>query len=157
MNSNGIMTAGGMGKLTAELVTHGTCSWDTSMIDIKRFPSELNNKLFLRDRVKEVLGRHYTIDYPKASPERARKFICSPLFDVFDNSGAQWGENMGWEVANYFSEDGKGRLSFLHNYAESFWRTGFLTCFYREFYPLLPTNVFCVPKICIRELPLILC
>eukprot|EP00794_Sanderia_malayensis_P019005 gene19005-20917_t len=107
MSSNGIVCAAGMGKIVAELVTTGTSEWDASAIDIKRLTKEQNNKLYLYDRVKQVVGRHYSVPYPHSSLTAARNLKCSPVFDLLDKSGARWGENTGWEVANYFAEDGE--------------------------------------------------
>jgi len=60
MNSSGIAAAGGMGKYLAELITTGEPSMDFWNIDIRRFVNLHNNKKFLRDRVKETLGRLLT-------------------------------------------------------------------------------------------------
>ena len=105
MNSFGIVCAAGMGKLTAELITHGSCSLDTSIIDVKRFSKESNNKLFLRDRVKTVLGNNYAMDYPRNVLKSARPLKCSPLYDLWKERGAVWNDVAGWEIASYFSED----------------------------------------------------
>ena len=77
-----------MGRLTAELVTEGSCSWDTTAIDIKRLTKEQNNKLFLRDRVKRILGQYYKVPYPNAQISAARPLKASPLYDILTINGA---------------------------------------------------------------------
>ena len=104
------MCAAGMGRLTAELITEGSCSWDTSAIDIKRFSKEHNNKLFLRDRVKQVLSFHYALDYPDLQATASRPLKTSPLYDVLTQCGGQWGDAGGWERPKWFADDGKSEL-----------------------------------------------
>ena len=114
------MNAPGMGRLTAELVTEGSCSWDTTAIDIKRLTKEQNNKLFLRDRVRGVLGQHYKIAYPDTQISAARPLKVSPLYDVLSIKGADWGETGGWERARWFKKYPTGKslveFSIVHRY-----------------------------------------
>lgn len=56
MNSRGIAGAGGIGKYMAEWILDGEPSIDLWAHDVRRFAGLHNNKRFLRDRVKEVLG-----------------------------------------------------------------------------------------------------
>ena len=111
MNSNGIVNAAAIGKMLSELVTFDSCSWDFSSIDIKRFTPGQNNKLYLQDRVKEVLGYHYKIPYPKEDLSSARCVKCSTLHGMLDHLGAKWSHICGWEKANWFARNQKG--SFL--------------------------------------------
>lgn len=108
MNSGGILNAPGMGRLTAELITEGSCSWDVSSIDVKRFTKEQNNKFFLHERMGNVLGQHYIVMYPDEQNYAARPLKSSPLYDVLTSQGAKWGEIGGWERANWFNKGGKG-------------------------------------------------
>jgi len=126
MCSAGIMSAPGMGRLTAELVTEGSCSWDTTAIDIKRFTKEQNNKLFLRDRVKRILGQYYKVPYPDAQISAARPLKASPLYDILTINGADWGEIGGWERVRWFNKysiehEGRfGKPSWFSNVEEEF-------------------------------------
>ena len=104
------MNAPGMGKLMAELVTEGSCSWDISGIDVKRLPREQNNKLFLRDRVKQILGQHYKIPYPDKKTAASRPLKTSPLYDLLTMNGADWGEIGGWERPRWFNKDAVGKI-----------------------------------------------
>ena len=112
MCSGGVANGPGMGKLMAELVTEGSCSWDVSGIDIKRLTREQNNKLFLRDRVKQILGKHYTIPYPELQITSGRPLKTSPLYDLLTTNGAEWGEIGGWERPRWFNKDSIGKFSF---------------------------------------------
>lgn len=110
MSSSGIVSAAGMGRLTAELITEGSCSWDTSSIDVKRFSKEHNNKLFLRERARQTLSFHYAMDYPDMQATASRPLKTSPLYDVLMQYGAQWGDVGGWERPKWFTTDGKSEL-----------------------------------------------
>lgn len=110
MSSSGIVSAAGMGRLTAELITEGSCSWDTSSIDVKRFSKEHNNKLFLRERARQTLSFHYEMDYPDMQATASRPLKTSPLYDVLMQYGAQWGDVGGWERPKWFTTDGKSEL-----------------------------------------------
>ena len=58
MNSVGIQSAGGVGKLMSEWIVDGEPSRNCWSLDIRRFVDLHNNKKFLRDRVKESLGKY---------------------------------------------------------------------------------------------------
>lgn len=113
MNSGGVVGAPGMGRLTAELVINGQCSWDTSVMDVKRLPREQNNKFFLRDRVKQVLGQNYAMNYPDLQNTAGRPLKTSPLYDVLSVDGAEWGEVGGWERVNWFRKQNIGWLVYF--------------------------------------------
>ena len=57
MNSSGITVAGGVGRYISEWITRGEPSKDISIYDIRRFVDLHNNKKFLRNRVKEIVGK----------------------------------------------------------------------------------------------------
>ncbi|XP_031565803.1 pyruvate dehydrogenase phosphatase regulatory subunit, mitochondrial-like isoform X2 [Actinia tenebrosa] len=103
MCSSGIASAAGVGKALSEWITEGHPTLDIWPVDIKRFSRHDNNKRFLRDRVKETLGWHYTLRFPYTENQYARKVKTSPLYSQLDAAGAVWGEKMGWERANWFS------------------------------------------------------
>uniref|UniRef100_A0A4D5RB29 Pyruvate dehydrogenase phosphatase regulatory subunit, mitochondrial n=1 Tax=Scolopendra viridis TaxID=118503 RepID=A0A4D5RB29_SCOVI len=103
MNGNSALGAGGLGKVLANWVIYGESSSHLHAFDIKRFMEFHNNKKFLRERVKEIAGRHYALLYPLQSEFRlARKLRCSPLYTVQESAGAVFGERMGFERALYF-------------------------------------------------------
>ena len=61
MHSRGIQAAGGVGKFISELMVDGYASianlW---RCDIKRFVPHHSNRKFLKERVKETIGRYGT-------------------------------------------------------------------------------------------------
>ena len=55
MNSGGIASAGGVGKVMAEWIISGDPPAGTWPVDIRRFGEMHNNRRYLRERVKEIL------------------------------------------------------------------------------------------------------
>ena len=64
MNSHGIVFAGGVGKYLVEWIVDGKPSIDLWSHDIRRFVSLHNNKRFLGERVKEILGTFEHVENP---------------------------------------------------------------------------------------------
>ena len=110
MNSSGIAGAAGVGKALSEWVTAGEPTMDLSLMDIRRFSPHHNNKMFLRDRVKETLGSHYTMSFPYFERYTSRNVKCSAIHCRLDSAGAVWGEANGWERANWFQVPDKGKF-----------------------------------------------
>lgn len=75
---------------------------DDFEIDILRFLPGHNNRKFLRDRVKEVPGRHYGITYPFLDFETGRCLRMSPIFNKMKSAGAVFGQVMGYERPSFF-------------------------------------------------------
>jgi len=108
-NSMGIASGGGAGRALAEWIVGGEPSLDLWPVDIRRFARFNNNKVWLKERIKEVLGLHYAMPWPNRELESARPFRRSPLYDRLAASGAVFGSKMGWERANFFSAPGEPR------------------------------------------------
>lgn len=58
MNSSGIAGSGGVGKEVADWIVDGTTSKNLWSVDVSRFVDLHNNRRFLRDRVKEAVGKN---------------------------------------------------------------------------------------------------
>ncbi|MDJ1160066.1 FAD-dependent oxidoreductase [Chelatococcus sp. SYSU_G07232] len=106
-NSMGIASGGGAGRALAEWIVGGVPSLDLWPVDIRRFARFNNNALWLKDRVKEVLGLHYAMPWPNRELDTARPFRRSPLYDRLATKGAVFGSKMGWERPNFFAANGE--------------------------------------------------
>ncbi|XP_019628751.1 PREDICTED: pyruvate dehydrogenase phosphatase regulatory subunit, mitochondrial-like [Branchiostoma belcheri] len=104
MNSGGIASAGGVGKVMAEWIISGDPPAGTWPVDIRRFGEMHNNRRYLRERVKEILPMPYAQPYPKPEFQSARKMRMSPLYTTLEKAGAVFGVKMGYERANWFSK-----------------------------------------------------
>ena len=103
MNSSGIASAGGAGKALAEWIVAGRPTMELSAVDVRRFGRQHANMNFLRDRTVETLGLHYAMPQPDRELHSARPISRSPVHHRLADSGAVWGSQFGWEVANYFT------------------------------------------------------
>ena len=71
-------------------------------LDIARCLGHHNNKRFLRDRVKEVPGITFSLNYPHSEFTTGRALRTSPIFPKLQLAGAQFGQVMGYEKPMYF-------------------------------------------------------
>jgi glycine cleavage system aminomethyltransferase T/glycine/D-amino acid oxidase-like deaminating enzyme len=108
MNSIGILTGGGIGKLLAEWIVTGKSSYDVTGMNINRFHKYQANKAYRADRVVESLGRVYKCHYPSFTPATARGAKRSPFHNVLkDEHGGYFKDVSGWESpAWYVGRDG---------------------------------------------------
>ncbi len=102
-NSVGIASAGGAGRALAEWIIAGEPTSDLVAVDSRRFAAFNGNSQWLRARVGEVLGLHYSIPWPNREYETARPFRRSPAYERLVAANACFGSRMGWERANYFA------------------------------------------------------
>jgi glycine cleavage system T protein len=106
LNSIGLQSAGGVGKVMAEWIRDGIPPADLWTVDIRRnMPFQINRK-YLRERVTESLGLLYATHYPFKQYETARGVRKSALHDRLAAAGACFGEAFGWERANWYGEPG---------------------------------------------------
>jgi glycine cleavage system T protein len=106
LNSIGLQSAGGIGKVMADWIRDGIPPADLWTVDIRRnMPFQINRK-YLRERVTESLGLLYATHYPFKQYETARGVRKSPLHDRLAAAGACFGEAFGWERANWYGEPG---------------------------------------------------
>lgn len=105
-NSVGIASAGGAGKYLAEWMLAGEQTMDLWSVDIRRFGPWANNRVFLRERVTEILGLHYQMAWPNREYETGRGMRKSPLHERLAAQGAYFGAKNGWERPNWFVRDG---------------------------------------------------
>lgn len=101
-NGNSIQGAGGIGKAVASWIIKGHPTSELFPFSIQRFLDVHNNRKFLEQRVKEVVGKHYSIPYPNMEYKSGRKLRCSPLYSVLEQRRAVFGSVMEYERALYF-------------------------------------------------------
>jgi glycine cleavage system T protein len=102
LNSIGLQSAGGVGKVMADWIRDGIPPADLWTVDIRRnMPFQINRK-YLRERVTESLGLLYATHYPFKQYETARGVRKSALHDRLVSAGACFGEAFGWERANWY-------------------------------------------------------
>nr|XP_014093970.1 pyruvate dehydrogenase phosphatase regulatory subunit, mitochondrial [Bactrocera oleae] len=107
MKTIGVSAAGGIGRALADLITKGNTFVDLHILDISRFLGLHNNRKFLRDRCKEVPGKHFEINYPFHEFKTGRNLRMSPIYPALKEAGAVFGQTMGYERPNYFDPNDK--------------------------------------------------
>ncbi|GGA17440.1 GcvT family protein [Neptunicoccus cionae] len=106
-NAFGIASGGGAGMALAEWVANGAPPYDMWPVDIRRFGRPHGDEDWVRTRTLEAYGKHYTMAWPSEEHDSGRPCRRSPLYDTLLNSGAVFGEKLGWERPNWFAEEGE--------------------------------------------------
>jgi 4-methylaminobutanoate oxidase (formaldehyde-forming) len=105
-NSQGILSAAGVGRAMAEWIISGEPQMDLSEVDIARFARFQVNRRYLHDRTRESLGLLYGMHWPQRQPLSARPVRQCVLHERLKSRGACFGETAGWERANWYAPDG---------------------------------------------------
>jgi 4-methylaminobutanoate oxidase (formaldehyde-forming) len=105
LNSIGIITGGGIGRLMAHWIINGRPDQDVSAIHIDRLHGYQSNPEYRRTRTVESLGMVYQCHYPFRSMETARGAKKSPFYDRLAALGAFFRDVSGWEGADWYGND----------------------------------------------------
>jgi glycine cleavage system aminomethyltransferase T/glycine/D-amino acid oxidase-like deaminating enzyme len=103
LNSIGILTGGGMGRLIAGWIINGTPDMDVTGMNVDRLLPYQSNPQYRRERTVEMLGMVYKCHYPTKSPETARGAKKSPFHDRLAAHGAYFKDVSGWEGADWYA------------------------------------------------------
>ncbi|MDE2305808.1 MAG: FAD-dependent oxidoreductase [Gammaproteobacteria bacterium] len=106
LNSIGLQSAGGVGKVVSEWIRDGHPPVDLWEVDVRRNMPFQRNRKYLRARVGESLGLLYATHWPFRQYETARGVRRSALHDRLAAAGACFGEAFGWERANWYAPSG---------------------------------------------------
>ncbi len=106
-NAFGIASGGGAGMALAEWVAKGEPPYDLWPVDIRRFGRPHTDEDWVRARTMEAYGKHYTMAWPSEEHSSGRPCRRSPLYGALQDSGAVFGEKLGWERPNWFAEAGE--------------------------------------------------
>ncbi|MDH4072679.1 MAG: FAD-dependent oxidoreductase [Gammaproteobacteria bacterium] len=106
LNSIGLQSAGGIGKVTAEWIRDGHAPVDLWEVDVRRNKPFQRNRKYLRERVSESLGLLYATHFPYRQYDTARGIRKSAIHDRLVAAGACHGEAFGWERPNWYAPEG---------------------------------------------------
>ena len=106
LNSVGIVTSGGIGKVCAEWMDKGHPPLDLTGNDLRRTFVFQGAQAYIEDRVSETLGLLYDRHYPYRQYTSARDVRHSPVHERLAARGACFGEAAGWERPNWFAPEG---------------------------------------------------
>ena len=103
LNSIGIASAGGIGKVTAEWMMNGYINEDIFSYDIKRFQKFHSEIKFIKERITETLGDLYGMHWPYKQHKTSRNIKTLPYHENLKKSGACFGVSGGYERPMWFS------------------------------------------------------
>ena len=106
LNSVGIQTSGGLGRVLAEWMDKGHAPMDLWGNDIRRMYPFQGTRQYIRNRVTETLGLLYDHHYPFRQMQTSREVRHSPIHERLVERNACFGEAAGWERPNWFAPEG---------------------------------------------------
>ena len=106
MNSVGILTGGGMGRIVAQWIVDGRPDVDVTGFTIDRMQDYQLNPRYRAERTVETLGMVYQTHFPGRSMQTARGVKRSPVHDRLVEQRACFRDVSGWEGADWYAPAG---------------------------------------------------
>ncbi len=106
LNSIGILTGGGIGRLVAHWIVDGDPGADVTGMHPARLQPYQATPEYRRTRTVESLGMVYQCHYPNRSMQTARGAKLSPLHSRLVQQGAFFKDVSGWEGADWYAGRG---------------------------------------------------
>ncbi len=106
LNSIGILTGGGLGRVLAHWIMNGRPDVDVTGMNIDRLHAYQSNPEYRRTRTVESLGMVYQCHYPTRSMETARGAKKSAVHDKLAARGAYFKDVSGWEGPDWYAPTG---------------------------------------------------
>ena len=117
LNSIGIGSGGGVGKVTAEWLINGHINEDIFSYDIKRFQKFHSELGFIKERITETLGDLYGMHWPYKQHKTSRDQKLTPYHDEMKKAGACFGVTGGYERPMWYATNGqKPVYEYSYNY-----------------------------------------
>lgn len=99
----GFSQGGGVGLMLAQWMIEGEPERDTMAMDVARFGDWITPGYTL-PKVIENYQKRFSVAYPNEELPAARPHRTTPMYDIFSDMGAVWGQQFGLEVPNYFAQ-----------------------------------------------------
>ena len=106
MNSVGILSAGGLGRVMAHWITTGRPDVDVTGFNVDRFRPDQADDSYRAARTTEILGTVYAAHTPGKQLHTARNRLLSPIHDRLKAAGGFQREVSGWEGFDWFAGPG---------------------------------------------------
>ncbi len=121
MNSIGILTGGGIGRVLAHWIMNGRADVDITGFNIDRLHTYQANPEYRRTRTVESLGMVYKCHYPTRSLVTARGAKQSPIHDRLVARGAFFRDVSGWEGADWYLPAGAAPQEEVLSWGRQHW------------------------------------
>ncbi|MEO1106625.1 MAG: FAD-dependent oxidoreductase [Pseudomonadota bacterium] len=99
----GFSQGGGVGLTLAQWMIEGEPERDVFAMDVARFGNWISPG-YTRPKVIENYQKRFSVAYPNEELPAARPNRTTPMYDIFSELGAVWGQQYGLEVPNYFAQ-----------------------------------------------------
>ncbi len=99
----GFSQGGGVGLMLAQWMIEGEPERDVMAMDVARFGAWISPGYTL-PKVIENYQKRFSVSYPNEELPAARPNRTTPMYDIFSDMGAVWGQQFGLEVVNYFAQ-----------------------------------------------------
>jgi len=117
LNSIGIGSGGGVGKVAAEWLINGHINEDIFCYDIKRFQKFHSDLGFIKKRITETLGDLYGMHWPFKQHKTSRNQKLTPYHNEMKEAGACFGVSGGYERPMWYAINGqKPEYEYSYNY-----------------------------------------
>jgi 4-methylaminobutanoate oxidase (formaldehyde-forming) len=107
MNSVGVLSAGGLGRVLAHWITEGEPDVDVTGFNVDRFRVDQLEPTYRATRTTEILGTVYAAHTPGKQLHTARDRLLSPVHTRLVEQGGYLREVSGWEGADWFAGPGR--------------------------------------------------
>ena len=107
LNSIGILTGGGVGRVLAHWIVNGRPNVDVTGFNIDRLHRYQATPEYRATRTVESLGLVYRCHYPTRSMETARGAKLSPIHARLQAQRAYFRDVSGWEGADWYAPEGQ--------------------------------------------------
>ncbi|MGK2927192.1 MAG: GcvT family protein, partial [Lysobacterales bacterium] len=121
LNSVGIITGGGLGRVLAHWMLTGKPDVDVTAMNIDRFQPYQCNPEYRRQRALESLGMVYECRYPSRSMQTARGAKRSPFHERLAARGAHFRDVSGWESPGWYAPDGHAPVIEAYSWGRENW------------------------------------
>ncbi|MGJ8545313.1 MAG: GcvT family protein [Sulfitobacter sp.] len=105
----GFSQGGGVGLTLAQWMIEGEPERDVFAMDVARFGKWISPGYTL-PKVIENYQKRFSVSYPNEELPAARPNRTTPMYDIFSQMGAVWGQQYGLEVPNYFAQGDEPRF-----------------------------------------------
>ncbi|WP_338551212.1 GcvT family protein [Roseovarius phycicola] len=103
MNSVGVMSSAGIGRLLAGWMSEGAPEWDAWEVDVARVDPRAADAAHMSARMEEAVADLFALHWPYKQPEAGRGMRCSALHDRWAAHGAVFGQTAGWERGLWYA------------------------------------------------------
>ncbi|MFZ1467861.1 MAG: FAD-dependent oxidoreductase [Paracoccaceae bacterium] len=105
MNSVGVMSSAGVGRVLADWMVDGVPPMDLWEVDIARVDPRTATSAHMRDRMHEAVADLFTLHWPFKQPKAGRGLRQSALHDRWAAAGAVFGLTAGWERGLWYAAE----------------------------------------------------